>query len=131
MPERGATFSTASRKTTAREKASSPVEQPAPQPRRTLPGEQLVTSVLGQHVILAATPGDESATVASAVDVVAGEARADRGATEIPLPDEIAAALAEAVGDERREVLIDLVRRNVVSNNEARVRAANKDAFPA
>ncbi len=29
------------------------------------------------------------------------------------------------------QCLIDLVRRNVVSNNEARVRAANKDAFPA
>jgi twitching motility protein PilT len=27
--------------------------------------------------------------------------------------------------------LIDLVRRNVVSNAEARFRAANKDAFPA
>jgi len=29
------------------------------------------------------------------------------------------------------QCLIDLVRRNVVSSNEARVRAANKDAFPA
>ena len=29
------------------------------------------------------------------------------------------------------QCLIDLVRRNVVSSNEARVRAANKDSFPA
>ena len=29
------------------------------------------------------------------------------------------------------QCLIDLVRRNVVSGNEARLRAANKDAFPA
>ena len=29
------------------------------------------------------------------------------------------------------QCLVDMVRRNIVSSSEARLRAANKDAFPA
>jgi acyl transferase domain-containing protein len=76
-----------------------------------LPGPELPTAILGQHVVLARAPGEPTAVPADRGDAFTGSVAV--AAAALPTPDALTAALADALPDERGELLIDFVQRAI------------------
>ena len=77
-----------------------------------LPGNEQPTAILGQHVILARAPGESAAAAPGSLTSELGAAWpvAPQAAEAVSTLDVLTAALAEALPDERHELLVEFVR---------------------
>lgn len=78
-----------------------------------LPGTDLASEVLGQHLLLARAPGIEQSVIPRSDHDGDAVQRVGLTDADIPVRSEIDERLADALDDERHDVFVDVVRRCV------------------